>query len=830
MSYQFSTNSWGERYIDSLHRQVFEPAPSDTYFDNHMHIEFDRSDVMYVVTGSDSGLLIRYMATWLKGTGTRAVFIEPDDIYETIIAECSDFLTQDGTLSGNPDTNVSLHSQSQWQKEVFNGEDRTWFLGGEIELLESQACLTDYNQTYLPLFKEIRSAIEKRRFDVSNEVGSKVFARTQIINAADNLIPLQINTEFGKDRTAIVLAGGPSLDTHIDWVIENRDKLFIVAISRLCSKLQSLDLKPDVVVTIDPYFYSYDVSKHGLLWSDVPLIAGYHTAPQLLQEWRGPKYFLGTRLPWTPLDSELAKNTIQCGGPTVGHTAVIVASQLGFTQILMTGVDLCYSAVNTHSVDSPEAAFQTLPSLYDAQVETYSGQMAGTQYRMQRSVKTLENLGSAINEFEEVLFNLSEHAVKIPCIPYKSVNEVVLNRSKADFSPYVEQYKQFDVRQDLKDLLASAKVARTKYHFIRRSCQQALQTIVRMYAPNEVEKRGFYNAKLDKIDQRIEKRAAGYMAAIQHFQSDEMTSIQKPSGFDEMDETALEEWISSYYTILEEGALIQLKMLDELETRANLRLDEVDNRKSIEELIEAWKADLTPGRIFSGYSNIDSESESVQAAQKAFLDSVHDTDTRLSRKLKSYNLDIDNCMRSLTYLYNIKNTTDLQNLSDNLVNAEWPGNVLRDFALGLIDDLNSDHERAVDQYQSVINNCSDRLADQSDSLESMQRIIEESLVRMTQAYLSMGRPDEACSTLGTLCEMLPQYIMSYAKLLNLCGQTDTSVELLSIYIENFPSHWEAAQLMSDILSNAGRKDEADLALTLSFSMKAAGKEPTKKAA
>ena len=101
---------------------------------------------------------------------------------------------------------------------------------------------------------------------------------------------------------------------------------------------------------------------------------------------------------------------------------------------------------------------------------------------------------------------------------------------------------------------------------------------------------------------------------------------------------------------------------------------------------------------------------------------------------------------------------------------------------------------------------------------------------MTQAYLSMSRPEEACSTLGTLCEMLPQYIMSYAKLLNLCGQTDTSVELLSIYIENFPTHWEAAQLMSDILSNAGRKDEADLALTLSFSMKSAGKEPTKKAA
>lgn len=830
MPYQFSENSWGERYIDDLHRQVFESAVSGNYFDNHINIDFEKPDVMYVVAGSDSGLLIKYIAEKQIAAGTRFVFIEPDDIHDSLIEECSDFISKEGFLLDHPNEKISLHAQSRWQSDVFNGDDRAWFIGGKIELIESQACQTDYTQTYLPLFKEIRSALEKRRFDVSNQVGSKVFARTQVVNAADNLIPLKINTEFGKGKTAIVLAGGPSLDLHIDWVIENRQKLFVIAVSRLSNKLQTLDIKPDIVVTIDPYFYSYDVSKHGLLWSDVPLIAGYHTAPQLLQEWRGPKFFLGTRLPWTPEHSELAMSTIQCGGPTVGHTAVIVASQLGFSQILMTGVDLCYSAVNTHSVDSPEAAFQTLPSLYDAQVETYSGQMAGTQYGLQRSVKTLERLGDSINENEAVLFNLSEHAVKIECIPYKSIDNVNLNGLKADFSEYVEQYNNFDFRQDLKDLLTSLKEARTKYHFIRRSCQNALQVIVRMYAPDEREKRGFYNSKLDKIDQRIEKRAADYMAAIHNYQSEELTALQKPSGFDEMNDSALEDWIRSYYKILAEGARIQLQMLDEMETRANLRLDEIDNTKSIEELIDVWNADLTPGRIFSGYHCKDQRNQKIEDAENAFLESVHSTDTRLAVKLKSYNLDIDNCMRSLTYLYNIKNTDDLTNLSNNLVNAEWPGNVLRDFALGLIHDLSNDPETAVAHYQSVIDRCSDRLADQSDTLESMQRIIEESLVKMTQAYLTLNQGEEACSALGTLCEMLPQYIMSYAKLLNLCGNTDASVELLSIYIENFPTHWQAAQLMSDILAGAGRKEEADLAITLSLTMKTAGRESIKKAA
>ena len=821
LSYQFSENSWGERYIDSLNRQAFVPAPSASYFDDHMSIDFDRPDVMYIVTGSDSALFIRYMAERVTKVGTRIVFIEPDDIYNSLIQDCGDIISSDGSLLNNAGGTITLHSQSNWENEVFDGTDHTWFLGGDIELLESQACLTDYTQSYLPLYKEVRSAIDKRRFDVSAELGNQTFARTQIINATDNVLPLLSDLTFGQGHTAIVLGGGPSLDLHIEWVVENREKLFIVAISRLCEKLQSLNIKPDVVVSIDPYFYSYDVSKHGLLWDDVPLICGYHASPQLVQEWRGPKFFLGTRLPWISTKSEIALNTVAAGGPTVSHTAIVVAANLGFKQILMTGVDLCYSSVNTHSKDSPEAAFQSLPSLYDAQVETYNGQMAGTQYRMQRSVQSLEFLGKTINQHTSVLFNLSEHAAKIDCIPYTSTDDVLLPESKPSFEGHTEQYRNFDFLEDLHALQTNVTDAKTQYHLIVRSCQQAQQIIARMYKPSEAHKKGFYNAKLDKIDQRIEKRAADHMYSIKYYQSKDLTALQRPSGFDEMDESALEAWISDYYKIHSDGAKIYLSMIENVEYRLRLRINEFSGETSIGDLLNAWDADQTPGRIMT-YSN-NGWDDDIQAlinkAQDAFIGTVNDTDTRLSRKLKSYNVDIDNCMRSLTFLYNIKNTTDLLSLSENLEGSTWPGDVLRSFALGLIDELDAQHESSIAHFQSIIDACSERLVDQSETLETMQRIIEESLVRMTQAYLSTNEPDQACSALGTLCEMLPQYIMSYAKLLNLCGNTDSSVELLSVYIENFPTHWQAAQLMSDILAGANRRDEADLAKTLSLSMR-----------
>jgi tetratricopeptide (TPR) repeat protein len=325
------------------------------------------------------------------------------------------------------------------------------------------------------------------------------------------------------------------------------------------------------------------------------------------------------------------------------------------------------------------------------------------------------------------------------------------------------------------------------------------------------------------------------MYSIKYYQSDLLINLKKPSGFDDMKTAAMEEWIRAYYKILFDGAEIYLTMITDLEFRLQLRQAEAESTKSVEVLIELWRGDSTPGRILQfgdeAVSRLsDSDQKRVREAKAEFLQSIHNSDTVLSRKLKSYNLDIDNCMRSLTFLFNISNKVDLKSLADNLVKSDWPGNVLRCFAIGLIEDIDTRHENAIEQYQSVIDVCSDRLDEQTDTLESMQRIIEESLVRITQAYLKLNQPEAACTTLGTLCEMLPQYIMAYAKLLNLCGNTDAAIELLNIYIEHYPTHWQAAQLMADILGAANRQEEAELASQLSATMRKPKTPEFKKAA
>ncbi|CAN0494307.1 unnamed protein product, partial [Hapterophycus canaliculatus] len=62
---------------------------------------------------------------------------------------------------------------------------------------------------------------------------------------------------------------------------------------------------------------------------------------------------------------------------------------------------------------------------------------------------------------------------------------------------------------------------------------------------------------------------------------------------------------------------------------------------------------------------------------------------------------------------------------------------------------------------------------------------------MTQCCIAGEDYESALESLGMLCEMLPSYVVSYAKMLNLCGQRDFAIELLESYIELYPSNKKA---------------------------------------
>jgi tetratricopeptide (TPR) repeat protein len=189
--------------------------------------------------------------------------------------------------------------------------------------------------------------------------------------------------------------------------------------------------------------------------------------------------------------------------------------------------------------------------------------------------------------------------------------------------------------------------------------------------------------------------------------------------------------------------------------------------------------------------------------------------------MNNVNQDIHNCRPWLLLQLSQDSQEDLVTLSSRLDTRTWPSSVLRTFTAGLSAELKADYTVALQCHQEVINCCSDRLAEPGDALGSLQRIIEESLVRMTQSFLALKDRQSACQTLGTLCEMLPQYMVSYARLLNLCGNHTSAIELLQLYLANFPQNWRASLLLAEIHEANGEPEKASRILASSATLRTA---------
>jgi len=802
LTYSFCENEWGEKYVEELNRSDFVSMKSAEFFDSVLEFELKRENTLYLVIGSDSGLLLPYLQKATLGRGSRLAVIEHDDVYPLIADEYRGVLATDKSTDSETVYPLTLHRVSTWCEELFDGTEVPWLTGGQIRVVESNASAADYSRLYMPILQSVKLAAKKRVDELSGAMNRRAFTEMQFRNAADSVNILKSSDIFGAHRTAIVLGGGPSLDMHLDWIKANREKLFIISVSRISGKLIKNEISPDLVASVDPYDISYEVSKQGILWTDVPIIYNFHISAKLLQQWQGPCFYMGKRLPWYT-EKQLV-GSVSAAGPTVGHAAAYAAAQLGFSQILLTGIDLCYTlSASTHSNDSPEQMIQKMPSLCDAKVEAYNGRFAGTSFGLEQSVGSLNKIGEEVNKDEIRMFNISAEAARCASIPYKDITDVVLPEDKPDFSTHMNTEVRMTSLDELDDLERELKLASYSFNQICSLCAKAKSNVSKMHAPNVGADAQKYASKLTKIRKRLEAEFPEYLNAIFFDNGPEFTRTQVPTDFDEMTREELIVWGRHYYKLMEKGARLMMGHIEQLQARIQLRRDEQDVDINVRQLAARWREDLTPGRLLRwkkiNWKRVAPEDRAwVQRAVGKYRATLNTTSRATKEVLSRKNTDIDNVMKSLVFLHESSSLEELKSIEARLDNNVWPYIALKPFTNALIMQLDKDNTAALAQFQKSIDACSTHLEESEDSLHNMQRLIEECLVRMTHCYMAAEDRVSALTSLGMLAELIPSYVISYAKMLNLCGQQEFAIELLQSYIEIFPSNKKARFVLKGI--------------------------------
>lgn len=150
-----------------------------------------------------------------------------------------------------------------------------------------------------------------------------------------------------KNKPAIILSAGPSLEKNINLLKECKDKFFIISGGRTLSKLEEINVKPDLCVIIDGDEISYDIVKDNIK-IDTPLVFCNATNEKILQNYKGKKIYDSTNIDFIGSIIKKMQEPLFLGG-SVAHACINTAIHIGCNPIILIGQDLAYTNDKVHA-------------------------------------------------------------------------------------------------------------------------------------------------------------------------------------------------------------------------------------------------------------------------------------------------------------------------------------------------------------------------------------------------------------------------------------------------------------------------------------------------
>ncbi len=254
------------------------------------------------------------------------------------------------------------------------------------------------------------------------------------------------------ERDFVVVSAGPSLDDSIQFLRECKGNKTIIAINAVLKRLASEQIKPDLIVMLDPK----QVLRSHLdgvedFTDDIPLVFPINASHGFAGSYRGPKYAFS--------DYERTPDGFEWNfGGTVASLGLDLAYYLHATKVYLIGSDLAFSENKNYADglvhDSNEGIQGSLL------VESTDGSKVATYQLYNVYRKTLENQ-IALHPDVPVI-NMAKHGAKIEgTITYKSPQVIVKDETGifeeilSDINEFAKRYFAQEEYEEYTDLIRS---------------------------------------------------------------------------------------------------------------------------------------------------------------------------------------------------------------------------------------------------------------------------------------------------------------------------------------------------------------------------------------
>ncbi len=776
----FLTNTFGDAYLYSLNHNTLNSTGAQEQHRARLGPLLDEKDTLFIIIGSDSGTLLSYLSRVKPASGTRFLVLEPDHIHPVIADHLQDLSLPD---------HVDFVAARDFKEAADRAQINRYLYAGAVRIIKSLAAEYDFPGAYQELFFSIQTLCNQQEYLVRRRLQNQTFKLAQLKNLAENHTPSPCLRNLFQGRTAVLLAGGPSLDDILPWVQEHRDSLLVLAVSRICRRLLDVGLTPDIIFSIDPHQVSFDVSKETLyFWKDSLLVHSYHVSPMLLAQWRGKNIYLGNRFPW---QSKLNRESLTMAGPTVSNTALSVAVEMGVSRIILAGVDLCHSRDGyTHAAGSNEHAAGPQLAQTTTQVETNGGWMAETTSDFLSAIDILALQVEHAAEHNTAVINPSPGSARVQGVAHVPLEEITLEpvpQPAREILADIPASLTIEQRQhDLQQVEEELRWITGQLAHIRKLCQEALECNEGLFGRKGKKQDFKYKKRMDKIERKLNSTYGRSTVFVKEYGAYDLLQMTILGDEGDWTETEIEEAATTYYTKYGETAKTLQKLIDAARKRVRSRRNEDAEQPDCSELFTRWSQEKTPGRLQVWFEQHGKTMQDIPAAMQdrarqleeefaRLMDSTADS-AHMQRSKKF--AELTELRGKILMYFQKKDVQALENLQRSLAQHPDPdAEKYRALCQGLYHELNEEWEKAIEAYQ--------QLFEAQDDI-----LLEDALLRIASISLQRNDLDNGFLALENLSHLSPIYLQQCGDLLRLTGNHQQALDTYLSYLERVPNDIE----------------------------------------
>ena len=433
---------------------------------------------------------------------------------------------------------------------------------------------------------------EEKRLALSG-TGTALGMGKEFINAFMANIPQIIRKpgvsklkDIFKDRPAIVVSAGPSLEKNFHVLKKAKGKAVIIAADVVLPTLLPAGIVPDVLVAIDPMAENIAVFRDNPLLKDVPFICLAQYTPEILNIYPGP-IFVNTAF-GNPIFQWLGgfwedKGYIHCFGGSVAHLGFAAAEYMGSDVIALIGQDLSYEE-KFHAGDATKLlhAFhnQEAPD-YRKGAKVAEDIFGEKRYTLNSLLGFKTTFEKKVKVFSGSVINATEGGLPIEGATVMRLLDFI--EEYCDILPIeifsvLSGLTKSEVRYNLEGLVSQVKGAKALFTDIKRNAEKALKYIhkaKKLKEKKQEESPQLHNIlhKLEKIREKVRHPILNIIASY-HYQLELYLKRPIVQEIDEIEDKweKLEAQLfrgMNYYNELLEAIELFIKPLDKLMTALN---------------------------------------------------------------------------------------------------------------------------------------------------------------------------------------------------------------------------------------------------------------------